>query len=127
MARWARYNSRDDVIDVTVVDVAASAAIIDEIFDEITAIAKRLLPRKTHVLVCLRNTTIGTEVAAHYGERMAGLQSLVRGTARYDATESLTRVHVRAEVVKRGLQGSKAHLYPSREEALAAIRRGDVG
>src|SRR5438128_6871921 len=118
MPRWARWNSRDEVIDVTVVDVRATVEIVDEIFDELTAIAQRL-PKKPHVLVCLRNTTLGTDVARHYGERLAKLKDFIRGTARYDATESVTRVHVRAEVTK---HGTRANLFATREEALAAIR-----
>lgn len=127
MDRYSRYNPELDVIETDVTGVrATSVEVIDAIFDELEAVAREN-PRRW-VLACWKDAKIqDSRVASHYGERTTRVLALVNGIVRYAATDSLTKVHVRAEAVKHRNDGMRSNLYDSREEALDAIQKLRTG
>lgn len=122
------YDRKNDVIWVDVTGVTATTKRdIDAVFDPIVTTARAYPGR--YVIACWKDVKIAdTEVADYYGKRSADLLPLCRGIIRYAATDPLTRAHIRTEAIKHRTEGSRANLYESREEALAAvlelIRRG---
>jgi hypothetical protein len=123
MGKYSRYDAANDVIVTDVTGVHATHnGIIDEIFDELVALATER-PRKPWVVACWQGVKLDEPaVVAHYGERTKNLLQHVAGVMRYAASDPLTRASVRAQTLEHRAEGTRSNLYETFEEALAAVR-----
>ena len=123
MGKYCRYDEVEKVIFVDLTGLKVETAqLVDEVVDEEIALAKTL-PAKVFQLVCWKDVTMSPEATQRYGERLPDILKYMRGIVRYDATEVTTRIAIRSMTVTNNMQKAKAHIYASREEALAAIRK----
>lgn len=121
MSKYSHYDPKEDVIFTDLTGLIGTPQIVDEAMDEIFALA-RSLPRKVFMVVCWKDVKMDPATSDRYGERLPELLQHVRGVVRYDATEVATRLAIRAKNVKYHIQNAKTHIYPSKDEALAAVR-----
>ncbi len=123
MPGFSRYDAQLNVIETDVTGVTGDRnEIIDEIFDELIALAK--FRNKPWVLACWKNVVFtDPTVAAYYGKRTADLLRYVSGVIRYAANDPLTRTYVRSQMIKHREEGTRALLYESREDAIAALEQ----
>jgi hypothetical protein len=119
------YDAVDGIIEVDLTNLHATAADIDVVFDGITALASGL-PKPPYVLVCWLGASLEGQAPRRYGERIATLSRHVRAIVRYQMVDSMTRVVVRTETIKRRLQNSRAFIFETRQDALRAIRSGII-
>lgn len=126
MRSYSRYDGDLDVIITDATGVhARDRQVIDDIFDEVVAIA-RARPRKTWLIVCWQDARFeDPSIADHYGERTADLARYVAGVVRYAANDPVTRALVRAQTLKHRSAGTRSNLYETFEEALAAVREAE--
>lgn len=126
MGKYSKFDMKHGVIvtDVTGV-VARNRADIDEIFDELIAIA-RSRPRKPWVVACWKDVRFeDPAVASYYGERTAGLLQHIAGVVRYAANDPITRALVRSQTLKHRAEGTRSNIHETFEEALAAVRESE--
>jgi hypothetical protein len=121
MNRYARYDATENHIFVDLSNMTVNYEVLSRSFDEVVAIAKSL-PDKVYVLACWNNTELDTGILEIYGDSTESLFQYVRGIVRYGRLNSVTSVTIRAQTVKRKLQGLRSHIYPTKEEALQKIR-----
>lgn len=123
MGKYCYYDEVEKVIfvDLTGLSVETSQ-IVDEVVDEGIGLAKTL-PKKVFQVVCWKNVTMSPIATERYGERLPELMKYLSGIVRYDATEVTTRIAIRSMTVTNNIQKAKAHIYSSKEEALAVVRR----
>jgi len=128
MGKYSHYDPIENVIFTDITNlVAKDTKIIDEVFDELIAIARRL-HQKVYVVGCWKNVKVSNpSIAIHYGNRSAELLIHVRGVIRYAADDPLTRAYVRTEMLKHQTQGTRSNLYETREAALQAVRQLERG
>jgi hypothetical protein len=103
-----------------------NAIITREVVDSITTAVKTISEQQGHklyILACWAGVTLDPSVADYYGEQMQLSQIYVSGIVRYDATDLFSNVTIRAQTVRKHLQGSRANIYPTKEAALEAIRQ----
>jgi hypothetical protein len=123
--RRAHYDARDNVVHYDATGLVGEAADVDTAFDELMAVG-RTLPKKAYIVTCWAGVVLTAEGARRYGERLPELYDHYIAVVRYATNDLTTRVHIRTETIKQRVQGAKAMIYETRDEALAAIRRGDV-
>jgi hypothetical protein len=123
MGKYSRYDVAHDVIVTDVSGInAKDNAVIDVIFDELTAIAMKR-PRKPWVVACWKDVKFDDPtVAAYYGQRTKNLLQHVAGVMRYAANEPITRAYVRTQSLKHRAEGTRSNLFETFEDALAAVR-----
>ena len=121
MGKYTYYDPEENVIFCDPTGLSASKENIDLISDEVEEVARSILPRKVFMVVCYKEIKMTPELVAYYGERMAATQKHLRGVVRYAMEDIVTRIALRSETVKYGLQKGQAHIYSSKEEALAAV------
>ena len=122
MGKYSDYDPKENVIFSHAATRELSVESTNEYFDETIALA-RSLPQKVFLVVCWKDIKLTPEVAKQYSARLPELIKHVRGIVRYQAEDPLTRIVVRAETVIHNFQKAQAHIYATREEALAAVRR----
>lgn len=122
MAKYSYYDPQERVVFVDLTGLRADPAIVDEVIDEEISIA-HTLPEKVFLVVCWKDVVMSPAATERYGQRLPELLKHVRGIVRYDATEVTTRIAIRSQTVVNNLQKAKAHLYSSKEEAIAAVRQ----
>lgn len=126
MGKYSYYDEKEDVIFTDITGIASVRSSVDTVIDEVIAIA-RSLPKRVFIVVCWQDVKMDAVTAQYYGERVADLlKNYVRGIVRYGANDVQTRINIRTETVRHHTQGSRSYLYPTKEEALAALRRGEV-
>ncbi len=118
------YDARENIIDVDLQSVRATPALVDEVIDKIIAFA-RPCAKKPYVLTCWQGVEMDAASAQHYGLRMSELKPLIRGVARWGEIAPTTKAQVRGENVKHQF-AARTRFYATREEALAACRRGEI-
>lgn len=123
MGKYSHYDATENVILTDVTGIAAATrAVIDDIFDELNAIA-RSLREPVYVVACWKQVTFrDPAVAEYYGQRTGDLLKYVRGVVRYGADDPITRSYIRAQAMKHRAEGTRSNLFDSRAEALAAVR-----
>lgn len=121
-SRFSHYDAQNDLLHVDATGVVAHREVIDAIFDELIALA-RSRPSKPWVIACWKDVSFESEpeIATYYGERTAGLMQHVAGVVRYAANEPLTRAFVRSVATQHRAAGTRANLFETYEEALAAV------
>lgn len=121
--KYSRWDETDRVIHTDASSLPhATKAQIDELFDELEALA-RSLPEPPYVVVCYRSASFSdTTTAAHYGVRAERLLQIVPGIVRYAVDDPITRATVRTEMMKRRDVGARSNFVATREEALALVR-----
>ncbi len=122
MGKYCHYDAVERVIFTDLSTSIASPEVVDEIINEIIATA-RLLPHKVFMVVSWRDVPLEMTSAARYSQRLPEVMHHLLGVVRYDVTDTMARIAIRAETVKQNLQKAQSHIYPSKEEALAAVRR----
>ena len=122
MGKYATYDSTEKVISTDLTGLIGTPQIVDEVMDEIIAVAKTL-PEKVFMIVCWKDVKMDPVTSEHYGQRLPDLLNYLRGIIRYDATEITTRLAIRAKNIKYQTQNAKTHIYTSKEEALAVVRQ----
>jgi hypothetical protein len=126
MSKYSRFDPKENVIATDVTGVSGTRESIDEIFDELTAVAKSLR-RKVWVVACWKQVTFDEEGAAeYYGKRTAELLHWVKGVMRYGADDPLTRSYIRTQTLKHRAEGTRSNLFETRREALAAVRAAEA-
>lgn len=125
MGKYSNYDEKEGVILTDLTGLTSSRQTVDEVIDEVIQIADSL-PQKTYLVACWKNLQLDKDTADYYGQRLIELLQHVRGIVRYEATDVITRIAIRAETVKHNLQGAKANIFANKEEALEAIRKGRV-
>jgi hypothetical protein len=119
------YNAVDGVIDLDLSGLRATAQDVDAIADAIIAMASGL-PKPPYVVACWYGTILDADAARRYAERLTDVARHVRAIVRYQAVDSMIRVLIRTETIKRRLQNSRAFIFDSRQDALRAIRAGTI-
>jgi hypothetical protein len=117
--------SYDEQAQLIFLDLS-NTVITHEVVDGITASVKTISEQQGHkiyILACWTGVTIEPGVADYYGEQMQLSQIYVAGIVRYDATDLFSNVTIRAQTVRKHLQGSRSNIYPTKEAALEAIRQ----
>lgn len=122
MGKYATYDPTEKVISTDLTGLIGTPQIVDEVMDEIIAVAKTL-PEKVFMIVCWKDVKMDPVTSEHYGQRLPDLLNYLRGIIRYDATEITTRLAIRAKNIKYQTQNAKTHIYTSKEEALAVVRQ----
>jgi hypothetical protein len=125
MGKYSNYDPKEGVIFTDLTGLKSSRELTDEIVDEAIAIARNL-PKKPWIVVCWKDVQMDQANAEHYGMRVKELMKYIRGVVRYEANEIHTRLFIRSQTVKHHLQGARTNIYPTRADALAAIRNGEV-
>ena len=125
MGKYSNYDPKEGVIFTDLTGLKASPKLTDEVIDELLALA-RSLPNKAWVVVCWKDVQMDQANAEHYGVRVKEVIPYLRGIVRYETNEIHTRLFIRSQTVKHKLQGSRTNIYPTRADALAAIRNGEV-
>jgi hypothetical protein len=128
MGKYSQFDPGENVIFTDATNAAhASRATIDEIFDELIAIA-RARPEPVYVVACWKNAGFADRaVAEYYGQRTAELLKHVRGVVRYGADDPITRSFIRTESMKHRDEGVRSNLFETRADALAAVRAMTAG
>ncbi len=123
MGKYAYYDPEEEVIFCDPTGLSASKENIDLIAAEVEGVARSILPKKVFMVVCYKEVKMSPELAEYYGERMTTTQKMLNGSVRFAMEDVVTRIALRSEIVKHGLQKGQAHIYASKEEALAAVRK----
>lgn len=120
--KYARYDEKDDVIDIDLSGLdACDVKTVDDVFAQIRAVAERYPNR--FAIACWTDVKIGSpEVAVRFGELAAAFQGLVKATVRYGANDPLVRSYVRSEATKHHRAGVRSNFYDTRQQALAVVR-----
>jgi hypothetical protein len=127
MGKWSNYDVEENIVYTDITGVENSMQSVDNVIDEVIGLV-RDLPEKPYLIVCWRDVSMDPDVADYYGKRTADLiRNYLKGVARYAATDIATRIHLRTETIKHHTQGSRSHIYNTKEEALEAIRNGEIG
>jgi hypothetical protein len=127
MGKWSYYDSTENIVYTDISGIENSLNSVNSVIDEVINLVKDLA-EKPYLIVCWKDVQMAPEVAEHYGKRTAHLiQNYLKGVARYSANDITTRIHLRTETIKHHTQGSRSHIYDTKEEALEAIRRGEIG
>lgn len=126
MGQYSRYDAKENVIFTDLSGLVSGPEVVDSVIDEVIAIAGSLR-EKVFVVVSWQDAKMEPSLAEHYGQRVQELLNYVRGIVRYAATDIHTRIAIRTQTVKHNFQSSRSHIYSSKEEALSAIRNGEIG
>jgi hypothetical protein len=118
------YDAKLNLVEVDVSGTRPTADFVDQIFDAVIEKARRA-PSRPIVMTCWSAVDLGLEAAKRYGERMEQLKPLIQTFVRYGDVEATTKAQLRTESIKHKLF-TKVYFYGTRDEALAAIRRGEV-
>lgn len=122
MGQFSYYDAKERVIFSHSTEAEPTVATTDAFFDETIEIAHRL-PQKVFMIVSWKDTRMTPECAKRYNERLPELLKYIRGIVRYQADDRISRIYIRTATVIHNFQRSQAHIYASREEALAAVRK----
>jgi hypothetical protein len=122
MGKYSYYDEKENVIFSKASTDEVTSKSTDEYFDETIEIARNL-PQKVFLVVCWKDTTLTPESAQQYSKRIPELLKYIRGIVRYEANDVVARILIRAETVKNNMQKAQPHIYATREEALAAVRK----
>jgi hypothetical protein len=122
MGKYSDYDPKEKVIFSHSVDNELAAQNTDEYFDEVIEIA-RSLPQKVYLLVCWKGAKLTPDAIQNYNKRLPELLKHIRGIVRYEADDPVARIVIRSGTVVNNYQKAEAHIYKTKEEALAAVRR----
>jgi hypothetical protein len=125
MGKYSYFDFEENVVFVDIAGLSPNPSQWDEIMTDIHATLDRV-KQTVYIVSCWRNVEIDLSSAQYYGECTKELLKRVRGIVRYDATEPLTRIYLIGEAIKHEMQGSRSHIYATKEEALKAIKLGKV-
>ncbi len=124
MGKYSYYDDKEKVIFTDISGLTQTKEITDEVIEEVIEIA-RSLPEKVFLVVNWKDAHLNDP--DYYGKRVAELIPLIRGVVRYAATDIHTRIAIRTQTVKHHFQASRSFIFTSKEEAMAAIRSGELG
>jgi hypothetical protein len=125
MGKYSYYDAKEGVIFTDLTGLTSNRRTVDEVVDELLAVI-RSVPKKVYLVACWKDVALDKDTAEYYGQRATEVAKQILGTVRYDTTDVVTRIALRAETVKHSLQRGKANIFPSKEAALEAIRSGKV-
>jgi len=121
--KWSvYYDPKEKVIVADLTGLALSEPILRKMAAEVVQLAKSL-SEKVFMISCWKVVKIDDNFGKYFPELTAELLRYTRGIVRYEATEVLTRANIRTQTVKHHHQNTQSHIYATREEALAAIRK----
>jgi hypothetical protein len=121
------YDDKEEVIVIDFTNLTVTREIMDKAVADTIEIVK-MLPRKVWAFACYYNSKIDQEIltSGYYGLKLAELHEYVHGIIRYGVDNLYARSGIRTQKVKYPSSGSRANFYNTKEEALTALRRGDV-
>lgn len=122
MGKNVYYDPNDRVIFVDFSGLTLNREILDQVSKDIIEIAQSH-PQKLYAIACWKDTRIDPAFTDYYREAVARLLQHVNAIVRYEANNPYTNITIRSQTIQGHLQGSQSHIYPNREEALAAIRK----
>ncbi len=125
MGKRTSYDSKENIIYLDLTGVTSTKEVIDEAVDEVISQAQKA-PQKPILVSKWTDAHLLPEHKDYYGKRAADMMKYLRAVVRYDATDIKSRMALRAETIKYGFQGANTYFYPSRDEALKAIREGQI-
>lgn len=121
--KYLYYDSQEDVIFVDYSNLILTRPIMEEVIAEYRELA-RTLSHKAYAVVCYKNTRLDPALNdsdyIYFSQELAKYR---RGAVRYELNNVYTNISLRTNVVRNKDQGANAHVYSSREEALAVVRQ----
>jgi hypothetical protein len=126
MGIYSDYDPKEKVIFSHGAESEGASQNTVDYFDEVIDIAKSL-PQKVYLVVCWKGTKLTPEAIQHYNSRLPELLKYIRGIVRYEADDPVARIVIRSGTVVNNYQKAAAHIYKTKEEALAAVRRLEQG
>lgn len=114
------YNVADDLVELDLSNLTLTTEILDNFLYQLTKAAQNL-DHQTYGLINWQNTKLPIELADYYGNISATALTHYLAFVRYGVDDVIANATVRSQVVRRGVQGSRSHIYPTREAALHAI------
>lgn len=114
------YDPQLEVIFIDYSGITLTKAMLEQVLEEVKKITNTL-PKKVFVASCLQDTKFDLDLDEDFGQLTAELLRCVRGVIRYGVTDAFTNIKIRTSTVKKRLQGTQSHIYPTREAALEAI------
>lgn len=122
MTQYVTYDKTNNVLFADYTNLTITPQIFDHVVEETRQLSAKL-PQKVYFLACLNNSKITPELQAIWGEYTQKMLQYVRGVIRYEANDVITNITIRSNTVRYRTQGHNSHIYPSKEEAIAAIRQ----
>ncbi|MEI6046314.1 MAG: hypothetical protein WCS37_18345 [Chloroflexota bacterium] len=121
------YDQNEEVIVADFTNLTITRDIIDRAVADARELAWRL-PRKVWAFACYRNSKMDQELVSsgYYDRKLAEFQDCVHGIIRYGSEESSLMLGLRTPTVAYHLQGSRSNFFATKEEALTALRRGEI-
>lgn len=116
------YNREDDVIDLDISNLSLTKPLAVAIFDDLVQMAKSQ-PHKVYIMTCWQGAVMPPDVKDYYAFRMTELLPLIKGVARYQVTEFLTKMGVKVSNIS---INNSTTMFATRAEALEAVRSGKV-
>lgn len=116
-----KYNSVEDIVEVDLSELTLSTEILDNFLFHLNSAAEKL-DHKTYGLICWQHTKLPADLADYYGDISAKALKNYLAFVRYGVDDVVANATVRSQVVRRGVQGSRSHIYPTKEAALETIR-----
>jgi hypothetical protein len=122
MGKYANYDPQEDVIFFSFQTANITGPILKEGMTEVIAVTNGL-PHKVFMVSDWQDVTLSPDAQAEYGRLTAELMRHIRGIVRYGANKLISRTLIRSETIKHQWQGTQSHIYPTKEEALAVVRK----
>ncbi len=116
------YDAQLEIIFIDYSGFTLTQAIMAQVLTEVIALSATL-PRKVYVASCLKDTKFDPALNEEWGMLTTELLRYVRGVIRYGVSNAYAHITIRTSTVKNRLQGIQSHIYPTREEAIRAIRQ----
>ena len=121
--KYLYYDPQEDVIFVDYSNLTLTRQIMEEVIAEYREL-DRSLSHKAFAIVCYKNTRLDPSLNdtdyIYFSQELAKYR---RGAVRYELNNIYTNISLRTNVVRNKDQGANAHVYSSREEALAVVRQ----
>jgi hypothetical protein len=110
---------------VICVDYAAGIILTEAIFSQVLVEIEKVsqtLPQKVFVIANVNGATVDAGLQRNYEKYYSATLQYTRGILRYNVTNLLTQVTIRAATVTNHLQRNQSHIYPNKAAAIEAVR-----
>jgi hypothetical protein len=121
MSERINYDPAEQVVWIDLSNLTLTQPVVDELMGALISLA-RSLPQKVYALICWKDTVVPAKDIEYYGKKSAEALPYFKGFVRYEATNPFSNIAIRSQAVVNNAQGSRANIYPSKHEALQAVR-----
>jgi hypothetical protein len=115
----------DEENRVICIDYVAGIILTEAIFSQVIAEIEKIsqtLPHKVFVIANVNGATVDAGLQRNYEKYYSATLQFARGILRYNVTNLLTQVTIRAATVTNHLQRNQSHIYPTKAAAVEAVR-----